>query len=61
MNDKDSPATQTLTLIVPQGTIPDLASIAAVPWKLFGYDDLSDWKEVSGTDPLETVRRNRHY
>jgi len=54
------PATQKLTLIVPRAMTPDLASIATVPWKLFGYDDLHDWYEVSGTDPLEKVHRNRH-
>jgi hypothetical protein len=54
------PATQKLTLIVPRGTTPDLASIAKVPWKLFGYEDLSDWNEVKGTDPLEKVQRNRY-
>jgi hypothetical protein len=55
------PATHKLTLIVPRGKGPDLASIAKVPWNLFGYDDLSHWNEVKGTDPLETVQRNRYH
>src|SRR5262249_29507723 len=54
------PATQKLTLIVPRGITPDFAAIATVPWKLFGYDELHDWYEVSGTDPLEKVHRNRY-
>jgi hypothetical protein len=54
------PATQKLTLIVPRGTTADLASISKVPWKLFGYHDISDWSEVDGTDSLERVQRNRY-
>lgn len=55
------PATHKLTLIVLRGIIPDLASIARVPWKLFGYEDLNDWNEVKVTDPLERVQRNRYH
>ncbi len=55
------PATQELTLITPRGMSPDLAAIADVPWKLFGYDDLSDWREVEGVDPLERVQRNQYH
>jgi hypothetical protein len=54
------PATQKLTLIVPRGRSADLAAIAEVPWKLFGYDDLNEWNEVKGADPLERVQRNRY-
>ena len=55
------PATQKLTLVLPDETPLDIPLIANVPWKLFRYDDLSDWKELHGTDPLETAKRNRYY
>lgn len=54
------PATQKLSLIVPRAMTIDLASIAAVPWTLYGYDALDDWYKVDGTDPLSLVHRNRY-
>ncbi len=53
------PATQTLSLIVPQQSTADWAPIANVPWTLFGYDTLSDLREIKGAIPLESVHRNR--
>lgn len=56
------PATQNLTLIVPRGATVDSALIAAkVPWKLFAYENLSQLREVKGTDALELVQRNRYH
>jgi len=53
------PATQKLSLVVPRGKSAEMLSVAAVPWKLFGYDDLNDWHEVDGNDPLLLVHRDR--
>jgi hypothetical protein len=53
------PATQKLSLIVPPGMNVEMRAVAAVPWKLFGYEKLSDWHEVDATDRLGAVERNR--
>lgn len=54
------PTTQKLTLIVPEGATADLASVAVVPWQLFGYEELSAWSKVNGMDPLHRVHRNSY-
>jgi hypothetical protein len=53
------PATHKLSLVVMPGTDVDMRAVAAVPWKLFGYEKLNDWHEVEATDSLEAVERNR--
>jgi hypothetical protein len=55
------PATQKLTVIVPRAMEVDLPQVAVVPWRLYGYHDLYDWYEVSATDRLDAVQRNRQF
>ncbi len=55
------PPTQKLTIVVPRAMEVDLAQIAAVPWKLYGYHDLNDWYEVGATDRLDAVQRDRQF
>jgi len=54
------PTTQKLSLVCPTGIVVDLGAVAAVPWKLFGYEALADWHEVDPLDQLSTVKRNRY-
>jgi len=53
------PATQKLTIVLPRAMEVDLARVAVVPWKLYGYHELNDWYEVSATDRLDAVHRDR--
>lgn len=53
------PTTQKLTLIVPRGMQINSQSGVTVPWKLFRYDELSEWHEVAAGDPLSDVQRDR--